>query len=67
MIQRGSDTNVINLWNLLLYIQLLLHYVENTQENKNFIITDKAENNQRIKRNEEMCALGCWMLLGQYI
>ena len=37
MIQRGSDTNVINLSNLLLYMQLLLHYVENTQENYNFI------------------------------
>jgi len=29
MTQRGS-----NLWNLLLHIQLLLHYVENGQENK---------------------------------
>jgi hypothetical protein len=34
MIQRGSDTSLTNLWSLLPYIQLLLHYVENAQENK---------------------------------
>jgi len=33
MIQRGSDTSFTNLWSLLLYIQLSLHYVENAQEN----------------------------------
>jgi hypothetical protein len=28
-------------------------------------ITDKAENNQRIKRNEEkVCVFGWWMLFG---
>ena len=29
-------------------------------------ITEKAENNKRIKRNEEkvcMCVFGCWMVL----
>jgi len=40
MIQRGSDTSFTNLWNLPLYIQLSLHYVENAQENKkNTILT----------------------------
>ena len=34
MIQRGSDTGLTNLWSLLLYIQSLLHYIENAQENK---------------------------------
>jgi hypothetical protein len=34
MIQRGSDTSFTNLWRLLLYIQSLLHYIENAQENK---------------------------------
>jgi hypothetical protein len=34
MIQRGSDTSFNNLWSLLLYIQSLLHYIENAQENK---------------------------------
>ena len=34
MIQRGSDTSSSNLWSLLQYIQLLLHNVENAQENK---------------------------------
>jgi hypothetical protein len=38
MIQRGSDTSFTNLWRLLLYIQSLLHYTENSK---------------RIKRNEE--------------
>jgi hypothetical protein len=46
-------------WNIqtkLNYIQLLLHYVKNAQENKkNTILSynrDKTENNQRIKWNE---------------
>ena len=34
MIQRESDTSFTNLWRLLLYIQSLLHYIENAQENK---------------------------------
>jgi hypothetical protein len=34
IIQRGSDTSFTNLWSLLLYIQSLLHYIENAQENK---------------------------------
>ena len=34
MIQRGSDTSFTNLWSLLLYLQSLLHYIENAQENK---------------------------------
>jgi hypothetical protein len=32
MIQRGSDKSFTNLWSLLLYIQSLLHYIENAQE-----------------------------------
>ena len=56
MLQKGSDTSFTNLWSLLLYIQLLLHYVENAQEKKKirfYHIINTAENNQRIKRNEE--------------
>jgi hypothetical protein len=55
MIQRGSDTSLTNLWSLLLYIQSLLHYIENAQENKkNTIVSyNIAENSKRIKRNEE--------------
>jgi hypothetical protein len=34
MIQRGLDTSFTNLWSLLLYIQSLLHYIENAQEIK---------------------------------
>jgi len=33
-------------------------------------ITDKAENNQRIKRNKEnvcVCVFEWWMVFGQYI
>jgi hypothetical protein len=72
MIQRGSDTSFTNLWSFLLYIQLLLHYIENAQKNKKntiLSITDKAENNKQIKRNEEkvcvcVCVFGCWMVFG---
>jgi hypothetical protein len=44
-----------NLWSLLLYIQSLLHYIENAQENKkNTILSyNLAENSKRVKRNEE--------------
>ena len=38
MIQSGSDTSFTNLWSLLLYIQSLLHYIENAQENKKITI-----------------------------
>ena len=69
MIQRGSDTSFTNLWNLLLYIQSLLHYIENAQENKkNKILSyNIAENSKRINRNEEkvcMCVFGCLMVFG---
>ena len=54
MIKRGSDTSFTNLWSLLLYIQSLLHYIENAQEKKkNTILSyNIAENSKRIKRNE---------------
>ena len=69
MIQRELDTSFTNLWSLLLYIQSVLHYIENAQENKkNTILScNKAENSKRIKRNEEkvcVCVLGCWMVFG---
>jgi hypothetical protein len=53
MIQRGSDTSFTNLWSLLLYIQSLLHYIENAQDNKkNTILSyNIAENNKRVKLN----------------
>ena len=62
MIQRGSDTSLTNLWSLLLYIQSLLHYIENAQENKkNKILSyNIAENSKRVKRNEEkVCVCVC--------
>ena len=66
MIQRGSDTSFPNLWSLLLYIQSVLHYIENAQENKkNTILSyNIAENSKRVKRNEEKgCVCVCvWML-----
>ena len=64
MIQRGSDTSFTNLWSLLLYIQSLLHYIENAQVNKkNTILSyNIAENSKRIKRNEEKVYVCVWML-----
>jgi hypothetical protein len=66
MIQRGSDTSFTNLWSLLLYIQLLLHYIVNAQEHKkNTILSyNIAENSKRVKRKEEtVCVCVCvWML-----
>jgi hypothetical protein len=62
MIQRGSDTSFTNLWSLLLYIQSLLHYIENAQENKKntMLSYNIAENGKRIKRNEEkVCVCVC--------
>jgi hypothetical protein len=43
MIQRGSDTSFTNLWSLLLYIQLLLHYIENAQEDKTITIYHRTK------------------------
>ena len=62
MIRRGLDTRFTNLWSLLLYIQSLLHYIENAQENKkNTILSyNITENSKRIKRNEEkVCVCVC--------
>jgi hypothetical protein len=52
---------------LLLYIQSLLNYIENAQENKkNTILSyNIAENSKRIKRNKEkvcVCVFRCWMV-----
>ena len=64
MIQRGSDTSLTNLWSLLLYIQSLLHYIENAQENKkNTILSyNIVENSKRVKRNEEKVCVCVWMV-----
>ena len=62
MIQRGSDTSFTNLWSLLLYIQSLLHDIENAQENKINTISSYniAEDSKRMKRNEEkICVCVC--------
>jgi hypothetical protein len=73
VIQRGSDTSFTNLCSLLLYIQSLLHYIDNAQENKkNTILSyNIAENSKRIKRNEEkvcVCVCVCvWMLDGVWL
>jgi penicillin-binding protein-related factor A (putative recombinase) len=52
-----------NLWSLLLYIQSLLHYIENAQENKkNTILSyNIAENSKRVKRNEEKVCVCVWV------
>ena len=69
MIQRGSDTGLTNLWSLLLYIQSLLHYIENAQENKeNTILSyNIVENSKRINRNEEKICVCVWMLDGVWL
>ena len=69
MIQRGSDTSISNLWSLLLYIQSVLHYIENAQENKkNTILSyNIPEDSKRIKRNEEKVCVCVWMLDGDWL
>ena len=65
MIQRGPDTSFTNLWSLLLYIQSLLHYIENAQENKkNTILSyNIAENSKRVKKMKKKYVCVCvWML-----
>ena len=61
MIQRGSDTSFTNLWSLLLYIQSLLHYIENAQENKkNTILSyNIAENSKRVKKMKKKYVCVC--------
>ena len=57
-----NDTSFTNLWSILLYIQSLLHYIENAQENKKTTILSYniAENSKRVKRNEEkVCVCVC--------
>ena len=67
MIQRGSDTSFTNLCSLLLYIQSLLHYIENAQENqKNTILSyNIAENSKRVKRNEDKVYVGVCLDVGR--
>ena len=58
MIQRGSDTSFTNLWSLLLYLQSLLHYIENAQENKkNTILSYNIAKNS--KWGKGMCVCVC--------
>jgi hypothetical protein len=47
----ASYTSFTNLWSLLLYLQSLLHYIENAQEKKKNIILSYniAENSKRVK------------------
>ena len=53
MIQRGSDTNFTKLWSLFLYIQLLLHFVVNAQENKkNTILSYKKQSGKYLKNKK---------------
>jgi hypothetical protein len=71
MIQRGSDTNFTKLWSLLLYIQLLLHFVVNAQENKkNTILSYKKQSGKYLKnkkkRGKVACVFGYWVVLGVY-
>jgi hypothetical protein len=71
LLTSGSETlsYADNCFIFLLYIQSLLHYIENAQENKkNTILSyNIAENSKRIKRNKErvcVCVFGCWMVFG---
>ena len=69
MIQRGSDTNFTKLWSLFLYIQLLLHFVVNAQENKkNTILSYKKQSGKysknKKKREKVVCVLGYSALFG---
>ena len=49
MIQRGSDTCFTHVWSLLLYMQSLLHYIENAQETT-ILSYNKVGNSTRIKK-----------------
>ena len=53
----------------LIYIQSLLHYIENPQENKKNIILSYniAEDSKRIKRNEDKLCVCVWMLNGDWL
>ena len=69
MMQRGSDTNFTKLWSLLLYIQLLLHFVVNAQENKkNTILSYKKQSGKYLKnkknRGKVVCVLGYSAVFG---
>jgi hypothetical protein len=62
MIQRGSDTNFTKLWSLLLYIQLLLHFVNAQENKKNTILSYKKQSGKysknKKKREKVVCVLG---------
>ena len=71
MIQRGSDTNFTKLWSLLLYIQLLLHFVLNAQENKkNTMLSYMIQSGKYSKNNKNrgkcvcVCVCVCAWILG---
>jgi hypothetical protein len=67
MIQRGSDTNFTKLWSLLLYIQLLLHFVNAQENKKNTILSYKRQSGKysKIKRNEKnVCVCVCVCVFG---
>jgi hypothetical protein len=53
MIQRGSDTNFTKLWSLFLYIQLLLHFVVNAQENKKNTILSYKKQSGKYSKNKK--------------
>lgn len=76
MIQRGSNTSNINLWNLLLYTIISILYRKCIIKIQSNHITDKAENNKLTNRNEEsvrvcVCVCACfdagWCLVSTYI
>jgi hypothetical protein len=48
-----------NLWSLLLYMQSLLHYIENAQETT-ILSYNKVRNSKRIKKwGKSMCVCAC--------
>jgi hypothetical protein len=61
MIQRGSDTNFTKLWSLLLYIQLLLHFVNAQENKKNTILSYKRQSGKysKNKKKREKCVCVC--------
>ena len=64
MIQRGSDTNFTKLWSLLLYIQLLLHFVNAQENKKNTILSYKRQSGKYSKNKKKRGKVVCVWIFG---
>ena len=70
MIQRGSDTKFYQLMKsspIYNYYYIMKRTHKKTSKIQFYHITNKAENNQRIKRNEENMCVCVWMLDGVWL